>query len=67
MNLQESLAIGAPEVVLAAGALVLLMIGVFRGDRSLQGLSWGAVILFALAAFIAFQPVALAGDFFVGC
>jgi NADH-quinone oxidoreductase subunit N len=51
MTLQDSLAIGAPEVVLAAGALVLLMIGVFRGDRSLQGLSWGAVILFAIAGF----------------
>ncbi len=49
MNLQQSLAIGAPEVVLAAGALVLLMLGVFRGDRSLRGLSWGAVILFGAA------------------
>jgi NADH-quinone oxidoreductase subunit N len=47
--LSHDLAIGAPEVVLAAGALVLLLIGVFRGDRSLRGLSAGAVILFALA------------------
>ncbi|MGL6044640.1 MAG: NADH-quinone oxidoreductase subunit NuoN, partial [Sandaracinobacteroides sp.] len=36
-----------PEVLLAAGALVLLMIGVFRGNESLRGLSWGVVILFA--------------------
>ena len=50
MTLAQSLSIGAPEVVLAAGALVLLMIGVFRGNDSLKGLSWGAVILFALAA-----------------
>lgn len=48
--LQQSLAIGAPEVVLAAGALVLLMIGVFRGNDSLTGLSWGAAILFGLTA-----------------
>jgi NADH-quinone oxidoreductase subunit N len=47
--LEMSLSIGAPEVVLAAGALVLLMLGVFRGDRSLRGLSWGAVLLFAMA------------------
>ncbi len=50
MTLQQSLAIGAPEVVLAAGALVLLMIGVFRGNDSLTGLSWGAAILFGLTA-----------------
>lgn len=50
MTLAQSLAIGAPEIVLAAGALVLLMIGVFRGNDSLTGLSWGAVILFALTA-----------------
>ncbi len=50
MTLQQSLAIGAPEVVLAAGALVLLMLGVFRGNDSLTGLSWGAVILFGLTA-----------------
>ncbi len=42
MTLAQSLSIGAPEVVLAAGALVLLMIGVFRGNDSLKGLSWGA-------------------------
>jgi NADH-quinone oxidoreductase subunit N len=50
VTLAQSLSIGAPEVVLAAGALVLLMIGVFRGNDSLKGLSWGAVILFGLAA-----------------
>jgi NADH-quinone oxidoreductase subunit N len=50
VTLQQSLAIGAPEVVLAAGALVLLMIGVFRGNDSLKGLSWGAAILFGLTA-----------------
>jgi NADH-quinone oxidoreductase subunit N len=50
VNLQQSLAIGAPEVVLAAGALVLLLIGVFRGNEALRGLSWGVVILFAIVA-----------------
>lgn len=48
--LMQSLAIGAPEVVLAAGALVLLLIGVFRGHGALAGLSWGATILFGLTA-----------------
>lgn len=49
-ELAASLAIGAPEIALAAGALVLLLIGTFRGDRALAGVSWGAVILFGLAA-----------------
>jgi NADH-quinone oxidoreductase subunit N len=50
VTLVQSLAIGAPEIVLAAGALVLLLIGVFRGNDSLTGLSWGAVVLFGLTA-----------------
>jgi NADH-quinone oxidoreductase subunit N len=48
--LAQSLSIAAPEIVLAAGAMVLLMLGVFRGDRSLAGLSWGAVIVYAIAS-----------------
>jgi NADH-quinone oxidoreductase subunit N len=49
-DLVQSLAVGAPEVVLAAGACVLLLLGVFRGDSSFRGLSFGAVILFAVVA-----------------
>lgn len=45
-----SLAIGGPEVVLAAGSLILLLIGLVRGDVSFRGLSWGAVILFGFTA-----------------
>jgi NADH-quinone oxidoreductase subunit N len=48
-GLTASAQIGAPEIVLAAGAMVLLMIGVFRGDRSLAGLSWGAAIICVIA------------------
>ena len=47
--LAQSLGVAAPEVVLAVGAMLLLMVGVFRGDRSLAALSWGAVIIYALA------------------
>jgi NADH-quinone oxidoreductase subunit N len=49
-DLLQSLSVGAAEIILAAGALVLLLIGTFRGDRSLPGLSWGAVILFGVTA-----------------
>lgn len=50
MSLAQSLAIGAPEVILAAGICVLLLLGAFRGDRALEGLSWGAVLLLLAAA-----------------
>ncbi len=49
-TLSQSLYIGAPEVILAFGAMVLLMIGVFRGNQSFAGISWGAVVLFAITA-----------------
>lgn len=48
--LSTSLAIGAPEVVLAAGICILLLVGAFRGDRAADGLSWAAVLLLVLAA-----------------
>ncbi|WP_419814670.1 NADH-quinone oxidoreductase subunit NuoN [Glacieibacterium sp.] len=41
----------APEAVLTAGALLTLMIGVFRGDRSLVPLTWVCVLIFAIAGF----------------
>ncbi len=59
--LVASIHVAGPELVLATGILVLLMIGVFRGDRSLVPLSWVAVGLFALAgAVLAFQPLGIA-------
>lgn len=49
-DLFQSLAIGAPEIVLASGTIVLLLIGVIRGDRAFRGLCWAAVLLFVLTA-----------------
>jgi len=42
----------APELALAIGAMVLLMVGVFNGDRSLPLLTWLAVALYAVAGFL---------------
>jgi|TARA_R100000501_G_scaffold17783_1_gene33772 NADH-quinone oxidoreductase subunit N len=47
--LADSIRIAAPELVLATGTMVLLMLGVFRGNKSLHGLTWGAVIIYAIA------------------
>jgi NADH-quinone oxidoreductase subunit N len=70
--LLQSLDIATPELVLAIGAMALLMLGVFRGDRSLPVLTWGSVALYAVAAFaliddapraIAFDGLYIADDF----
>ncbi|WP_448578550.1 NADH-quinone oxidoreductase subunit NuoN [Thermaurantiacus sp.] len=50
MNLAHSLSVGAPEVILAAGILFLLLVGALRGDRSTDGLVWGSILVLALAA-----------------
>jgi len=65
-DLSASMATAGPELVLATGALVLLMIGVFRGDRSLVPLSWVAVGIMALAGTLLFRAHGLAfGGLFI--
>ncbi len=41
-----------PEIILALGAMVLLMFGVFRGNDSADTISLSAVLLFAIAAIV---------------
>ena len=38
-----------PEIVLAVGAMVLLMLGAFRGERSASTVSWLAIALLVVA------------------
>ncbi|MFA7439509.1 MAG: NADH-quinone oxidoreductase subunit NuoN [Sphingomonadaceae bacterium] len=47
----QSLSIGAPEVVLAVGTLIVLLIGIFTGDKGYRPLSWAAAAVFAVAAY----------------
>lgn len=47
--LLDSVRIATPEIILAIGAMALLMLGVFRGDRSLVLLTWLSVAVYALA------------------
>jgi NADH-quinone oxidoreductase subunit N len=47
----SSLAPALPEIVLALGAMVLLMVGAYR-ERSTQVVNLGAIMLLILAAFI---------------
>jgi NADH-quinone oxidoreductase subunit N len=41
-----------PEFIVALGAMALMMIGVFMGDRSQKALSYLAILLFAVAAAV---------------
>ncbi|NLS03197.1 NADH-quinone oxidoreductase subunit NuoN [Rhizobium sp. P32RR-XVIII] len=64
-TLFASLHLSAPELILAVGALVLLMIGVFAGERSGRMVSVLAMILFAASAlwliFVPAEGVAYGG------
>lgn len=46
-----------PELFLAVAAMVLLMVGVFRGEGSLRLVSWLAVIALIVTAFLAVTGV----------
>jgi NADH-quinone oxidoreductase subunit N len=59
-----------PEIVLAVGAMVLLMLGAFRGERSAGAMNWLAILLLiAAGAVVVWLPadklVAFGGSFIV--
>jgi len=56
--MQQAMFPALPEVILAAGAMALLMLGVFRGERAIGLINALAVILLIVAALIvAIMPV----------
>lgn len=52
-DLISALQLSAPEITLAIGGLVLLMVGAFSGDRSAPVVSWLSVILLIAATAVA--------------
>ena len=59
-----------PEIVLAVGAMVLLMLGAFRGERSTTAVNWLAIVLLVAAgAIVVWLPgdklIAFGGSFVV--
>ncbi len=48
----RDLGLALPEIVMAVGAMALLMLGVFRSERAGDTVSWLAVALMILAAFL---------------
>ena len=41
-----------PEIFMAVSGMVLLMVGVFRGDRATRAVSWAVVAVFIVTAFL---------------
>jgi len=63
-TLAQSVHLASVEAILAAGVFVTLMIGVFRGDRSLLPLTWVVVAIMALAGvYLGVVPAAGATGF----
>ncbi|GEP00817.1 NADH-quinone oxidoreductase subunit NuoN [Methylobacterium haplocladii] len=56
-----------PEIILSVGVLVLILYGAFRGDRSVEGVNVGALILLILTFFVVIsgqgKVVTLSGSF----
>ena len=54
MNLQADLIALLPELIVAVGAMALLIGGVIAGDRATGAVSWLAAALMAVAAYLVF-------------
>jgi NADH-quinone oxidoreductase subunit N len=57
-----SLGLALPEVVLAVGAMVLLMYGVFRGEKALSTISWFSIGLLGLSALVLANKTAFVSE-----
>src|SRR5689334_4163648 len=52
-----SITLSAPEMILAVGALFLLMVGVFAGEKSSEPVSWlGVLVILLSGGWILFNP-----------
>jgi NADH-quinone oxidoreductase subunit N len=49
VNLQADLLVLLPELILAIGAMALLLLGAISGEKSAPAISWGAIALLAAA------------------
>ncbi|HEY2068718.1 MAG TPA: NADH-quinone oxidoreductase subunit NuoN [Rhizomicrobium sp.] len=55
-----------PELVLAGGAMVLLLLGAIRGEKQVALVSWLAIVLLAGVAYLVMMPVSQATHAFGG-
>ncbi len=67
MGIFETLSFAAPELVLVLGAMVLLITGVFIGDKSAKQIGYGCVALLLVAVLVVlFSPTAPTASLFDG-
>ena len=52
LSLTQSLSLLKPEISLAIGSMLLLMVGAFRGEKSTPIVNYGSVLLLVLAGFL---------------
>jgi NADH-quinone oxidoreductase subunit N len=57
MNLSANLAVLVPELILAFGAMALLLLGAMRGERGIGMVSALAIVLLAASAWFVAMPV----------
>jgi NADH-quinone oxidoreductase subunit N len=66
MDYVQSLAMTLPEIILTLGALLLMMVAAFAGDRSTRAISWAAVLLLGGAALTLLGAPGHGGEAFDG-
>ena len=65
-DLAHSVTVALPELLLAIGAMALLVFGVFRGDASFRLVTWLSVIVYAGALWLVVDPNGINGIGFKG-
>ena len=66
MTYGQQLMMTLPEVILAIGALVLMLVAAWGGQKSARGVSWAAVALLIGAAISLLGPASSGGEAFYG-
>jgi NADH-quinone oxidoreductase subunit N len=61
--MNASLMLSAPELVLSMGAIVLMLVAAWRGDKATGAISWASVLLIAVAGvLVVVDPKGIAFD-----
>jgi NADH-quinone oxidoreductase subunit N len=56
MDYAQNLLVTLPELILSIGAIVLMMVAAYAGDRATRAISWAAVLLFVAALVASLYP-----------
>jgi NADH-quinone oxidoreductase subunit N len=62
MSALASLSLTVPELILSLGAIALMLVAAFAGDKAARFVNWTAIVLLAIAAVVATQSKGIAFD-----